>query len=444
MRLNLYGASAALALAVTVCASQPAWAEVDALVREAQDLIAKGQAQQAFALLEAKEPQRSGDPDFDLTLGTAAIQTTKFSRAIFALERVLLVQPENSQARVELGKALFSVGDSKEARAVLSQTKEQGVPVEVAKTIDQFLQAIDKVDEAGRSSIKGYVDAGLGFDSNVNGGPSDSAIAVPSFGGTIVTLNAAGTKTSAWFSTLGAGLSGRHVVDSSWSLIGSLNGNGRWNAANASQFDSLQMDANGGASYRVNRNEYSLVVQAVSNDVNGARERNQVGLVGEWIYRLDGFRQFSTYAQVSQLRYPQQGLRDAQRNVLGTSYAHLFRNGLMVFGGVYFGSENESSSGVSYLGHNLTGIRGGAQKPFNDSLAAFMTVGVEDRTFGGKDPLFLVGRQDQQTDLALGLSWVPAKSWRVTPQLAYSRTASNIAINDFNKASATVTVRREF
>ena len=435
---------ARLGLLAALLLAPLARAEIDSLVREASAMTKKGQARQAFDLLEPNETARAGDPDFDLALGIAANQAEQYSRAIFALERVLQVQPDNARARAELARALFAVGDTKNARLLLSQTKEQGVPVEVAKTIDQFLQAIDKVDEAGRSSIRGYVDLGLGYDDNVNAAPGNNIVAVPALGGLLVTLTPAGTKTGASFATLGAGLSGRKVIDSRWSLIGNLAANMRGNADPAGQFNTVQTDLQGGASYRVDRNEYTLVAQAGSYDVGGARARDQAGVVGEWIYRLDGFRQFSSYAQLSRLSYPGQSLRDVQRNVLGTSYAHLFRSGLMLFGGFYLGSENEFAAGVPHLGHRLTGLRGGLQKPFSDSLAAFATVGYEDRKFGGVDPLFLVTRQDTQTNLNLGLSWVPAKAWRVTPLLALTRTSSNIAINDFSSQSISVTVRREF
>jgi hypothetical protein len=169
-----------------------------------------------------------------------------------------------------------------------------------------------------------------------------------------------------------------------------------------------------------------------------------VGLVGEWIYRIDGFRQFASYVQLSKLNYPSQGIRDAQRNVLGTSYAQLFRNGMLVFGGAYLGTEDPYSSNVAHLGHQLWGVRAGAQKPFNETLAGFVTLGYEDRQFGGTDPTFLVTRHDQQTNLSVGLSWVPVKAWRVTPLLTYSRTASNISINDFSRSTLGVTGRREF
>ncbi|MCJ0763585.1 surface lipoprotein assembly modifier [Variovorax terrae] len=422
-----------------------ALAEADALVREALSLTTSGQAKQAFDLLSPQEVARAGDPDFDTVLGIAANETGQYTRAVFALERVLAVQPGNARARAELGRALFAVGDTQAARALLQQTKDQGVPVEAAQTIDQFLQAIDRVEESGRSSLKGYAEASIGHDSNVNSGPGISNVAVPAFGGLVLTLNPGGVKTSAGYATVGGGLSGRYVIDPRWSLIGNVNGSFRHNSGGASQFDIDQLDANAGASYRVERNEYTLVAQVGTYGVGHERLRDQAGLVGEWTYRLDGYRQFNTYLQLSRLTYPQQRLRDVDRNVIGGSYAHLFRDsGLLAFGGLYLGEEKVRASGVPHLGHKLFGLRAGVQKPFSETLAIFLTGGYEDRRFGGDDPLFMTTRHDKQSNLNLGLSWAPAKAWRVTPQLAYVRTKSNVPIADYDKTMVSVTVRREF
>src|SRR6187402_83907 len=129
-----------------------AHAEVDALVSSARTLLDQSQAQKAFDLLEPQEAARAGDPDFDTVLGIAANETGQFTRAVFALERVLAVQPGNSRARAELGRALFSVGDTKASRQVLMETKRDDIPAEAAATIDQFLQVIDQAEDAARSS----------------------------------------------------------------------------------------------------------------------------------------------------------------------------------------------------------------------------------------------------------------------------------------------------
>ncbi len=419
-------------------------AEADALVREALTLTQTGQSAKAFEMLDAKETERAGDPDFDTVLGIAANETGQYTRAIFALERVLAVQPQNARARAELGRALFAVGDNVAARRLLQETKDQGIPVEAAKTIDQFLQAIDRVDEAGRSSIKGYVEASVGHDSNANSGPTNPNVAVPVLGNIVVVLAPAGVETKASFASVGAGLSGRHILDPRWSLIGNATANVRLHSGTADQFNNDQIDLSAGAAYRVERNEYSLVAQYGTYGVDGSRVRNQYGVVGEWTYRFDGFRQVTTYVQLTQLKYPNQPVRDAKRNVIGGTYAHLFRNGLLAYGGAYFGEESEDTAGRPDLGHKLTGVRAGVQKPFSETLAAFVTLGYEHRKFGGVDPIFLVTRSDNQTNLNLGLSWVPAKGWRITPQVAFTSTSSNVVIADYDRTVVSITARREF
>ncbi len=421
-----------------------AHAEVDALVTSARALLDQSQAQKAFDLLEPQEAARAGDPDFDTVLGIAANETGQFTRAVFALERVLAVQPGNSRARAELGRALFSVGDTKASRQVLMETKQDNIPAEAAATIDQFLQAIDRTEEAARSSVKPFLEASIGYDTNINSGPGNPNVAVPAFGGLVFTLNSAGVETKDAFVSLGGGLSARYVVDPRWSLIGNVYGNARANAK-YSDFNTGQVDLNFGASYRYDKHEFSGVVQAGTYTVAGSRARDQQGLVGEWTYRIDGFRQWSTYIQWGDLSYPGQSLRDATRTVVGTSYAHAFRDtNIVVFGGGYVGTEKERASGVPQLGHHLYGLRAGIQKTLSDTLALFASAGYEDRKYGGTDPLFLVTRHDQQWNLNLGLNWVPAKLWRVTPQLALTSVKSNIAISDYNRSLFSVTLRRDF
>lgn len=436
--------SGGLLAALLLAAQVPAQAEADTVVRNALSMVDSGQPQQAFAALEPLETSRAGDPDFDTVFGIAANGTGNYTRAIFALERVLAVQPGNARARAELGRAMFAVGDTQGARTLLQQTKDQGIPVEAAGTIDQFLQAIDRVEESGRSSWKGFVEAGIGDDSNINSGPSNNIVAVPLFGGLPLTLNPAGVKTSAGFATLAAGISGRYVVDPRWSLIGNATTNWRGHSGSNDQFDTAQTDINGGVSYRVERNDYSLVAQYSTYGVDGSRARDSAGLVGEWTYRFDGYRQVTSYLQYAKLTYPQQGVRDADRTVIGSTYAHLFPHGVLVYGGFYLGTEKESAANVPHLGHDLIGLRLGVQKPLSQSLALFAALGYEGREFGGRDPLFLVTRKDDQTNFNVGLSWSPAPLWRVTPQIAWTRSSSNIVINDYSKRAVSVVARREF
>lgn len=420
-----------------------AHAEVDALVRESLALAEQGKAQQAFDQLAAVESQRAGDPDFDTVLGIAANETGQFTRAVFALERVLTVQPGNSRARAELGRALFSLGDNPSARQVLQETKRDSIPPEAARKIDEFLQAIDRNEEAARSSIRGYVEASVGRDSNINSGPSNGNVAVPALGGLVFTLGPAGTKLKDSFYSVGAGISGRLVIDPRLSLIANASGNYRFNN-DYNDFDTNQFDVSAGASYRVDKDEFTAVAQAGTFSADNRGVRDQRGVVGEWTHRPDTASQWTTYLQLSTLRYPGQNLRDAERYVLGSSYARAFSGGLLAFGGLYAGTENERAANVPHLGHRLVGVRAGLQQALNADVDVFANMGYEERRYGGADPLFLVTRRDRQSTLNLGLTWVPYVSWRVTPQLSLLSNSSNIAISDYSKRVLSVTVRKDF
>jgi hypothetical protein len=120
------------------------------------------------------------------------------------------------------------------------------------------------------------------------------------------------------------------------------------------------------------------------------------------------------------------------------------RSGMLVFGGGYIGTEEERAEGVPHLGHRLIGLRAGLQQPINADVDLFASVGYEHRRYGGPDPLFLVTRRDRQTTLNLGINWVPAVSWRITPQLSLLKNNSNVAISDFTKRVLSVTVRKDF
>ena len=423
-----------------------AHALVDAPVKEALSLIDSGQSQQAFALLDPLEEQRAGDADFDTVLGIAANETGQYSRAVFALERALLVATDNGRARVELGRALFALGDHRGARAALEQTRLQGIPIQAAKTIDDYLQAINRSEASNQASVQWYVEAGIGRDTNANSAPSSPDVAVPLFGGLVFSLNPSAVQKPASYTSLAAGLTGRLPLAPRWSMIGSASLQQRHNSGDADIFDNQQIDASLGGAYRVDQHELSLALQLGQSEVDHQRARTQRGLVAEWTYRPDGFGQWGTYLQHGRISYPSSPVRDADRTVLGSNFAHLSRTGWLAYAGGYVGTERKRTElpGTDHLGHRLWGLRAGLQKTLNEQVAVFSNFSLEQRNFNADDPLFLTSREDQQANLSLGLYWSPAVQWRVTPALSYTRAKSNIVINDYSKTSISVTARRDF
>ena len=96
----------------------------DAVIDEARELVSSGQTQAAFALLDPLEAERSGDPEFDYLLGFTALDTGHPMRAVFALERVLAVEPTHDLARAEIARAYFIMGERATARKEFQTVRE--------------------------------------------------------------------------------------------------------------------------------------------------------------------------------------------------------------------------------------------------------------------------------------------------------------------------------
>lgn len=434
------GATLGLCLAVfPFCA-----ARADALLDDAAALLQRGAAIEAFQLLDAQEAQRAGEPAFDASMGHAARAAGQYTRAVLAWERVVAAEPDNAAAQLELGRALFAVGDPRAARDLSGLVREQGVPVDAALDVDQFLVSYDRPEHGGASSLKGYVELALGHDSNVNAGPATAELVSPLPSTPAWTLAPAALATSADYGSALLALRGRYVLDARWSLVGATSASTRRHASEARAFDSSQFDGSAGVSWRGERHEILVSAVGAYHALDGARLRSIAGLQGEWIYRLDGFRQWSGFVQVLDLAYPAQPVRDVRRSVAGGSYAQVFRNGALAYGMVYAGRESPDAVGVAQFGHRLAGFRVGGQYPLNNHLGVFAALDWERRHYGADDPFFAVRRQDRQASLTLGLSWVPSPGWRITPQVMRVRNDSSLPITQYERTVYSVTLRREF
>ncbi len=418
--------------------------QADAVTDNARSLLDKGDAKAAYAILEPLETERAGNPEYDFLLGLAALETGKNTNAVFALERVLAVDPNHVRARAEIARAYAALGETKTAKQEFETVKKQGVPPEVAVTIDRLLSAIERVEDQGRTTVRGYLEGTFGHDTNVNSATSDRNVAVPAFGGAILTLTPGSVRRTDTFTSVGGGISLRHPLGGEWALTAGLNGSKRMNSE-VDVFDTGSADAHVGVVRTYGKDTFSAALQYNQFWVDNNRYREAAGFTAQWQHNYDARNQASLYIQYSDLRYMSQEVRNADRFVIGANFAHALPGFKTVFyGGVYLGDEPTRKDGFEHLGHALYGGRIGAQHEFHRDAKVFANLGYENRRYGADDPFFLKTRVDNQWNLGVGLAWTPAKAWLVTPQFQYTRANSNIPLNDYKREVVSVTVRREF
>lgn len=443
MRSGIYIKSALfLCLAFSILGNALA---ADQLLEGAKRFMAEKNPKAAYELLVPLQTQRAGEPEYDFLLGLSALDSGKPSEAVFALERVLAVDPNNTQARAEIARAYFALGERQTAKQEFESVKKMGVPAGAAPTIQRFLDAIEQLSDTERTQFKGYVEMTLGRDTNVNSAGSGSQVAVPAFGGAIFALNPQSVKLQDDFGAVGAGISVRHPLTKELAAFGGLNLNKKMNETE-DLYDTGYWDGNAGIALTRQKNVYTAALQANNYYVDNNRFRDAYGVTGQWQHNYDANNQASAFVQYTNLKYPGQTIRDVHRYVGGVAYARAFAAKMnpVAYAGTYFGNENERASGVPYLGHQLFGIRMGGQISYNEKTIIFANSSIERRLYGGPDPSFLVTRNDTQYDMRIGADYVPEKYWTVTPQVSFTYSGSNIEINTFRRNVYSVTVRRSF
>ncbi len=417
----------------------------DALTDQAWQLINSGNSEAAYQLLVPQVQERAGGVEFDYALGVAALDSHRPAEAIFALERVLAVDPNHAQARAELARAYFATGENQAARLQFEQVLQLNPPQEARTTIARYLNAIDHRLGEQHGRLGGYLELSTGYDSNVNSATNDSNVAVPALGNLVVTLNSDGVEKGDIVGLLRGGLTYRHQLSADTDLF--LGGNlaARHNRE-YSQFDTYTGD--GFASLRFNRgkNNYTAAAQYQALQLDGDLYRNLAGIALQWDHILDNFNQASAFAQYAQVRYEQQRIRDVDQSSGGIAFAHsLERPGNPVlFGAVFVGQDDPRSALRRDLKRTFWGVRAGTGYPLTKIDRIDFLVSYQDGRYGANDPLFLRTRQDRTFDASLVYGRKLDSRWSLNTQLQYTRNDSNIPITDYQRTQLLVGVRADF
>lgn len=434
------------ALACTLLFTVSAHAQ-DATLAQAKALIDAKKAQEAFALLDPLEEARAGDPDFDYLLGIAAIDSGHLTRGVFALERSIAVRPNFPEARAEIARAYFLMGENRAAREEFEAVKASSPPPAVVTRVNQFLDALQARESVrDASGLSAYLEASYGYDTNANGATSAGNFAIPALAGTVVTLNATGQQTHAWFYGVGGGIAGRYKMTPEWTLLGSASLTERY-VIKFDQFDLASASGDVGLSWKRDRIELLGLAQTQQTRVDDNAFRRANGGTAQVRYTLAADSEATLYYQHTRLTYPGQQTRDAVRDVVGTGYAKSFANTWLtptVFAGFYMGGEKENHADFPQNGQNVYGFRLGGQAVVTQNFVLFANGSYEDRQYHGPDPLFLYNRHDKQSDIRVGANWVFGRNWTMTPSIAWTDNRSNIIVDDFTRWITMVNLRYDF
>ena len=425
----------------TAFAAQPDLAKAEALMKQ-------GKAAEAYALLEPFEFAESGKLRYDYLLGIAALDSGKPDKATLAFERVLAVDPNFAGARIDMGRAYFQLGDLTRAKLEFETVITQNPPPAAKATIDKYLAAIEKLENAKKTNGTGYIEIGIGHDSNVNFATSQNQIAVPALGNLIFTLNPASVKTPDTYSGLSFGGDVTHQVAPKFGVFAGADVRARKNRLH-DEFDSTSVDGRVGVALGQGADVVRLGLLSGWYDLDNARNRDSNGVSAEWRHMFSQTSQLSTFGQYVQYRFdPAISVNDFDQSTYGVNWLRLVNDGKGLLAATLLTGDERAPLRADG-GKRFNGLRFGGQWKISEKVDLFGSIGAQFSEYelanaAFSSPTLAVTREDKQYDANLGINWHMDKDWTLRPQVAYLRNNSNIVIYQHDRTDVSLTVRRDF
>lgn len=417
------------------------------ILQQADKLLSENKAEEAYTLLIAESEQLAGTPDFDLLLGIAALNSGHPTQAVFALERVLALQPDNDRARAELARAYFEMGENEAAKDEFTAVKEKPLPASVAESIDKYLSAIEARFASTRTRFDVYIQGALGYDSNANSAQDSSQIAIPAFGNLLFNVNPAGQETDSGFFELEAGIifATPFLNQDNLHVIGKAGLNQH---VTFTDTDFRTATADGQLGLRYSRDKNAFLVSLVGEEFRfgGQENREQGGVNGQWLHSFGQRTLFSASAQYLAQRFPGQPVRNVNQlsGSLGAVHALAGDKNPIIFANAFGGTDYELNDLRPDIGRDFVGARLGGQFNWDNRTIVIGSAGYQYSRYGGPDPLFNERRRDHFVFLRAAVEYALTRNWTLTPEIQYSNNDSSLDINEYDRWQAFITMRNLF
>jgi outer membrane protein len=438
-RLHARCVSWVLALGLLAAAAAPAADAAFAGSAEesnAQQLARQRGADAVYRFLAPLESRFAGDADYDYALGTSALDSGNLSQAVFALQRAVAARPRFAGARMELARAYFALGDNESARREFAVLEKEDPPPAARRAIAEYRAAVERRAAAYRTQRTGYAELVGGYDSNANGAPDiQTFLDIP--------LDSRSRATESPYYALGLGGLISHPFAPGWRFLGTADGSYRANP-DASFVDSQALRIGGGVEWRPGAVELRLQPSyaAVWLDGEDNHAVTAVDAAGLW-HRLRG--QWSLNLRAGQTRYAD-GLEVLDVDTLLLGLAGQYRPAAAPrtqwFGVLTYGTDDAVEPG-SPFGRDLAGARAGVVLSLAQGHAVMASLAGLTGDYDGQFP---GRRRDDQFGASLGYEWGAwrASGWTLRAHLNYVDNHSTVALYDYDRFDAGLSVRKEF
>jgi outer membrane protein len=414
------------------------------VVAQGESLVRAGRYAEAFALLEPHEDKLAGDLKFDYLLARSALETGKPSRASFIYERILAIEPNYVGVRLEMGRAYLALGDYARAKLEFETVlRFDNLPPGLREQAEIYGKSAESLIAGKKLTGYGYLEAGYGYDNNVQSATSNSSITVVN-GGTLV-LPPEALRKGDQYRALAAGGELAYGLTQSFGIYGGADVRARF-YPDIDTSDNLTVEARAGIAYNGAASNLRVGVAGGEYWLDNQKIRNSIGLVSDYRYLAGKQDQITANVTGMRYRFPPEAFSlqnfDLYQAALG--WLHSAADGRSAVGFTILGGKEDATAGRPDGDKPFWGLRLVLQSALTNSVSGFVLGGVQVGKYSLVNDLFGERREDRLYDATAGVSWTFAKGWSLRPQVVYYKNDSNLGLYQYDRTDTSINLRLDF
>ena len=407
--------------------------------------MSSGNTAAAWALAQRIRADWEASPQFDYLYGLLAYEQGQFNEAQFALERVVMAEPANTRARLALGKAYYQLGDEHSALRQLNAVKISEPPAYIMREVNHYLA---RMGQSQNGTFNGFVEAGIGHDSNVNSATTASAINNPAFDSTsvvsdpFIVLNRQANQQSDMYDYLQAGLNYYKPLNADTGFEARVGYSTR-NNFSSDRFDNNIYRGSVGIVKLYGKDQVRATFTAQDYRLSDSDFQNYYSLSVDWThYNYGGWSLYSGLF-LNRLKYPDDNTRDLNQYI--GNFALQRQDGAIAQSvGVMLGSEDATHSRGNSNARLFTGLYYNVAYDISTSHQLFARAYMQNSHQRGEDPFFLQTRDDNFYQLSTGWNWQLSKPLRVRTELIYDSNNSDVDYYSYERTRLQTGLRYSF
>jgi len=395
-------------------------------------------AKNIYAELVKDGEHHLGQPKYDFMLGLAAQKSGLYHEAIFAFERVLLVEPGNDRARTELAFTYFLAGDDEASKKLFLQVLKRNPPTAVKNNINKLLVAINKRISSRDHMLTGHIEFKQGWDSNINTATSSSEVKIL---GITFTIDEAGKPVEDTFTGLETSANYTYKQNKNVAWFANYNFVGREN--NAEDFDTQVNSIQIGPMINTSFGRLRFPLQHQSVRLN-TRTYQRANSLSTELTRFHESFSSSYFLQHSQIRYPESSVQDVDTNLLGLSLSTASKAAVNYYATLFVSSDSALDDSFAFNAKSSTGIQAGINWSLNRWHVLQPRILYQSVEYEARHPFFSVLREDEYTSYSLKWLWRLDSSWTATTSLETVSNDSTVTLYQYERDQLYFSIKRSF